>query len=85
MQGSGWAVLAWEPLGQRLVVEQVQDHQGNVANAADPLLVVDAWEHAYYLQYRNVKADYVEAFWHVADWREVGERFAASRRLALAP
>jgi Fe-Mn family superoxide dismutase len=82
VQGSGWAVLAWEPHGQRLVVEQVHDHQGNIANAADPLLVIDAWEHAYYLQYRNVKADYVDAFWQVADWRAVADRFASSRRLA---
>ena len=47
VQGSGWGVLAWEPLGRRLVVEQVYDHHGNVGQGATPLLVFDAWEHAY--------------------------------------
>ena len=56
MQGSGWGALAWEPVGQRLVVEQVYDHQGNIGNGTVPLLVLDMWEHAYYLQYQNVKA-----------------------------
>ena len=63
MQGSGWGVLAWEPLGRRLVVEQVYDHHGNVGMNTTPLLVFDAWEHAYYLQYRNVRPDYVEKLW----------------------
>ncbi|MDR1152991.1 MAG: superoxide dismutase, partial [Bifidobacteriaceae bacterium] len=49
IQGSGWAMLAWEPLGGRLMVEQVYDHQSNVAPAAVPLLVLDMWEHAFYL------------------------------------
>ncbi|MGO4751688.1 superoxide dismutase, partial [Streptomyces sp. 2MCAF27] len=47
VQGSGWGVLAWEPLGRRLIVEQVYDHHGNVGQGAVPLLVFDAWEHAY--------------------------------------
>ena len=59
IQGSGWGALAWEPIGQRLIVEQVYDHQGNVGNGSGPILVIDAWEHAFYLQYKNVKADYV--------------------------
>jgi len=50
VQGSGWGALAWEPVGQRLVVEQVYDHQGNIGNGTVPLLVLDMWEHAYYLQ-----------------------------------
>jgi superoxide dismutase, Fe-Mn family len=57
VQGSGWGALTWEPLGQRLIVEQVYDHQSNVGQGAPPLLVLDMWEHAYYLQYKNVKAD----------------------------
>ena len=60
MQGSGWGALTWEPLGQRLIVEQVYDHQSNVGQGAPPLLVLDMWEHAYYLQYQNVKADWVD-------------------------
>ena len=83
VQGSGWGALAWEPIGQRLIIEQVYDHQGNVGNGAGPLLVIDAWEHAFYLQYKNVKADYVEAIWNIVNWRDVGERFARVRDFSL--
>ena len=83
VQGVGWGALAWEPTGQRLVVEQVYDHQGNIGQAAIPLLVIDSWEHAYYLQYRNVKADYVEAMWHLVNWPDVARRFDVARSSAL--
>ena len=71
VQGSGWGVLAWEPLGERLYVEQVYDHQGNVGQSGVNLLVFDAWEHAYYLQYFNVRADFVEALWNLVNWADV--------------
>ncbi|MEV0380732.1 superoxide dismutase [Nonomuraea sp. NPDC050643] len=76
VQGSGWGVLAWEPLGRRLVVEQIYDHHGNVGMNTTPLLVFDAWEHAYYLQYRNVRPDYVEKLWGLINWEDVAGRFA---------
>jgi Fe-Mn family superoxide dismutase len=69
----------WEPLGQRLLVTQVYDHQSNLAQDSRNLLVIDAWEHAYYLQYKNVRADYVDAFWNVVAWDDVARRFAAAR------
>jgi superoxide dismutase, Fe-Mn family len=84
IQGSGWGVLAWEPLGQRLLVEQVYDHQGNVGNGSVPLLVFDAWEHAFYLQYKNVKADFVSALWKIVNWDDVGGRFAQAQGLAIS-
>ncbi|MGH7286472.1 MAG: superoxide dismutase [Myxococcota bacterium] len=83
VQGSGWGAMAWEPLGQRLVVEQVYDHQGNIGNGTVPLLVLDMWEHAYYLQYRNVKADWVNAFWGVVNWEDVARRLDSVRTLDL--
>jgi superoxide dismutase, Fe-Mn family len=79
VQGVGWGALVWEPTGQRLVIEQIYDHQGNIGQAATPLLVIDSWEHAYYLQYRNVKADYVTAIWHLVNWQDVAERFNRAR------
>jgi superoxide dismutase, Fe-Mn family len=79
VQGSGWGTLAWDPLGGRLLTEQVYDHQGNVGQGALPLLVIDIWEHAYYLQYKNVKADYVSAFWDLVNWADVASRFDAAR------
>ena len=83
VQGSGWGALTWEPLGQQLIVEQVYDHQSNVGQGAPPLLVLDMWEHAYYLQYKNVKADWVDAFWEIVNWPDVAARFERARSLKL--
>jgi superoxide dismutase, Fe-Mn family len=80
VQGSGWAALSWEPLGRRLLVEQVYDHQGNTGNATVPILVVDMWEHAYYLQFRNKKAKWLEAFWQLVNWTDVEQRLAKVRK-----
>lgn len=75
VQGSGWGVLSYEPLAKRLIVEQVYDHQGNVGIGSVPLLAFDAWEHAYYLQYKNVKPDFVKAMWNVVNWQDVTARY----------
>lgn len=75
IQGSGWSILAWDSVGQRLIIEQLYDHQGNLAVGTVPLLMLDMWEHAFYLQYKNVKADYVKAWWNVANWADVTRRF----------
>ena len=83
VQGSGWAALSWEPLGRRLIVEQVYDHQGNVGQGGPPLLALDMWEHAYYLQYKNVKKDWVEAFWNIVNWPDVASRFDRVKSLEL--
>jgi Fe-Mn family superoxide dismutase len=83
VQGSGWGALSWEPLGERLFIEQIYDHQGNVGQGGVPLLVLDAWEHAYYLQYENRRADYVNAIWNVIDWSDVASRFARAQGLIL--
>jgi Fe-Mn family superoxide dismutase len=79
VQGSGWSALVWEPLGERLVVEQIEDHHNHSIEGVRPLLVIDAWEHAYYLQYENRRADYVDAIWNVVNWDDVQQRFAAAR------
>ena len=83
VQGSGWGALSWEPLAGRLIVEQVYDHQGNVGQGGPPLLVLDMWEHAYYLQYKNVKADWVDAFWNIVNWSDVTTRFDNAQGLKL--
>ena len=75
MQGSGWAVLAWDSLGERLIIVQFFDQQGNLPAGIVPLLMLDVWEHAYYLDYKNVRADYVKAFWNIANWDNVQRRF----------
>jgi Fe-Mn family superoxide dismutase len=78
VQGSGWGILSWEPIGRRLIVEQLEDHHENTTLGAVPLLAIDAWEHAYYLQYQNRKPDYLEAIWNVVNWADVARRFAAA-------
>lgn len=79
IQGSGWSVLAWDTLGQRLNVLQLFDQQGNIPFAQVPILLLDMWEHAFYLQYKNVKADYVKAWWNVINWADATARFTAAR------
>ena len=79
IQGSGWAILAYEPIGGNLVIEQFYDQQNGVPVATTPLLMLDMWEHAFYLDYQNVKADYVKAFWNIVNWADVAERFEKAR------
>jgi Fe-Mn family superoxide dismutase len=74
VEGSGWAILAFEPLGQRLVVLEAEKHQNLTQWGATPIFVLDVWEHAYYLKYQNKRVDYVKAFWNVANWADVAAR-----------
>lgn len=80
VQGSGWALLSWDASGQRLVIEQVENHQSSTVAGSIPLLAIDAWEHAYYLQYENRRAEYATAIWNIIDWVDVADRFAAVQR-----
>lgn len=79
VQGSGWAALTWDSIGQKLLINQFFDQQSNFAAGTVPLLLLDVWEHAYYLDYKNVRADYVKAFWNIANWANVQERFTVAR------
>ncbi|MBB3043712.1 superoxide dismutase [Nocardioides soli] len=79
VQGSGWSVLTWDMVGQRPYVIQHFDHQGNVPICMVPLLMLDMWEHAYYLQYRNDKATFVKQWWNIVNWADVQERFEKAR------
>lgn len=81
VEGSGWAVLAYEPIGKKLLVLQAENHQKLTVQGSVPLLVLDVWEHAYYLKYQNKRADYVDAFWNIVNWAEVEKRLSAARKL----
>ena len=83
IQGSGWSLASWEPFAERIVVQQVYDHQGNHGQGTVPLLAIDAWEHAYYLQYLNEKAKFFDALWNVVNWRDVARRFTQARSSGL--
>jgi Fe-Mn family superoxide dismutase len=76
VEASGWGVLAWEPLGRRLVVLQAERHQDLTVWGCVPILVCDVWEHAYYLKYQNRRADYVDAAMGILDWQSASERFS---------
>ena len=75
--GSGWAWLVWDGTG--LAVKSTPNQDSPIMDSDVPLLGLDVWEHAYYLNYQNRRADYVAAFWNVVDWDEVGRRFEAAR------
>ena len=79
IQGSGWSMLVWDTLGQRLNIVQLYDQQSNLPLAQIPIVLLDMWEHAFYLDYKNVKADYVKAWWNVTNWADAQARFAAAK------
>jgi len=80
VEGSGWAVLAYEPIGARLLVLQAENHQKLTIQGSVPLLVLDVWEHSYYLKYQNNRGAYVDAWWNVVNWEEVEKRFARAAK-----
>ena len=82
IQGSGWSILAYDALGGRLNIVQLFDQQGNLPLAQIPIVLLDMWEHAFYLQYKNVKADYVKAWWNVLNWADAQKRYAAAKSQA---
>ena len=79
IQGSGWAVLSWDTIGEQLIIQQLFDQQSNTAQGTIPVFQLDMWEHAFYLDYQNVKGDYVKAFWNIVNWNDVSARFDRAR------
>lgn len=72
--GSGWSALCWEPLSKSLIIEQIYDHHGNVGCGAIPILVMDMWEHAYYLKYKNDKKLWAKKFLEIINWSDINSR-----------
>jgi Fe-Mn family superoxide dismutase len=75
VEDSGWAALTLCKLTGRLLIMQIEKHNVNVVPGCPILMVLDVFEHAYYIDYKNRRADYVEAFWNIVNWDEVGKRF----------
>ncbi|MDX8044551.1 superoxide dismutase [Gracilibacillus sp. S3-1-1] len=75
VEGDGWAVLLWSPISQKLAIQSFEKHQLFQIPNTIPLLVLDVWEHAYYLQHENDKASYIENWWNVVNWENVNDRF----------
>ncbi len=76
-EGSGWAVVTLCKTTDHLFIQQLEKHNINMAPKWTPLMVLDVWEHAYYLDYKNVRPDFVEAFWNIVNWDEVNSRIEA--------
>jgi superoxide dismutase, Fe-Mn family len=75
VEGDGWAMLFYEPVADLLFVGQVESQNGLAHQGSIPILTLDVWEHAYYLQYENERASYVEEWWNVVDWDDVCRRY----------
>lgn len=75
VEGSGWGILAYQPIFTKLVILQAEKHQDLTQWGAIPLLVIDVWEHAYYLKYQNKRADFVANLFNIINWKNVEERY----------
>ncbi len=80
VEGSGWALLCWNPLFDKLEILASEKHQDLTQWGVTPLLVIDLWEHAYYLQYQNKRPAFVEAWWNLVNWDDVNTRFSAAKK-----
>nr|WP_234978479.1 superoxide dismutase [Bacillus tuaregi] len=85
VEGVGWAILVWSPRARRLEILQSERHMLLTQWDTIPLLVLDVWEHAYYLQYKNNRANYVDNWWNIVSWKNVEERFAKASQLKWKP
>ncbi|EGW35987.1 superoxide dismutase [Desulfosporosinus sp. OT] len=81
VEGSGWTLLVWSPFFKELEVLQAEKHQNLTQWGVIPLLIVDVWEHAYYLKYQNERVKWVEAWWNLVNWEDVLQRFEDSASL----
>lgn len=80
VEGSGWTILTWQPTWQRLEILQAEKHQNLTQWSGIPILILDVWEHAYYLDYQNRRKDYVNSWWRLVNWYEVEKRLLLAMR-----
>ena len=74
IEGSGWSALVYDKKSGRPLIMQIEKHNLNIYPWADILMAVDFWEHAYYLDYKNERAKFLDAFWSLVNWGKVGHR-----------
>jgi superoxide dismutase, Fe-Mn family len=74
-EGSGWAALAIDVKTKQLAIMQIEKHNVNVYTGFYIVMVLDVWEHAYYLDYKNERPKFVEAFWNIVNWERINKRF----------
>lgn len=74
VEGSGWCVLAWNKVFKKLEILQVEKHQNLTQWGSVPILVIDVWEHAYYLKYQNKRAEFIKNWWNLINWEDVNKK-----------
>ncbi len=75
VEASGWCLLVWTNRLKRLNILQCEKHQNLTLWGCIPILVIDMWEHSYYLQYKTKRPEYINAFWNIVNWNEANKRF----------
>ncbi|GKU81063.1 superoxide dismutase [Niallia sp. NCCP-28] len=85
VEGVGWAILVWSPRSRHLEILQSERHMLLTQWDTIPLLALDVWEHAYYLQYKNDRAAYVDNWWNIVNWKDVEQRFLKASELKWRP
>lgn len=83
VEGSGWGIVGFNPLDRQLTILQCENHEKKTIWSLVPILVVDVWEHAYYLKYQNKRGDFVDAWWNLVNWNDVSARYAKAKSLQL--
>jgi len=81
VDGAGWGILGYQPYSDSLTILQAENHEKLTQWGVVPILVIDVWEHAYYLKYRNKRADFVDALFNLINWDNVAQRFEQAKKL----
>ncbi|MBA1335473.1 MAG: Superoxide dismutase [Mn] [Firmicutes bacterium] len=79
VEGSGWCLLVYSQDDDKLSILAIEKHQNQLIPGMVPLMTIDVWEHAYYLKYKNKRADFIEAWWNLVNWKYIEERFDKAR------
>ena len=83
VDGNGWGILAYQPYTNGLIVLQCENHEKLTQWGCIPLLVIDVWEHSYYLKYKNKRADFVDAIFNIINWDNVARRLNGALKLSI--
>jgi len=83
IDGNGWGILAYQPYTDSLIVLQCENHEKLTQWGCIPLLVIDVWEHSYYLKYKNKRADFVDAIFNIINWDNVAQRLNSALKLTM--
>jgi len=81
VEGSGWAALTFDKKTGRLMIMQIEKHNANIFPGFPILMVLDMFEHAYYIDYKNEKTKFIEAFWNIVNWQEIEKRFTNNKSM----